>query len=377
MKEVTQRSNFRVYLNKDQISLFERTVGCARFIWNKRVESFNSKENTKDLSIKELKTLHPFLEEVPYNALEQILQDWNQTKKQYFNKKRKTKIGRPQFKTKRDSNQSFRVTYNGFSLKKGFLSISKFGKLKVKGLEEILTLTNVTSITLIRKSSGKFYISAVHKSFKEEKYKTGKSIGIDLGLTHFIIDSQGDKVENPRFYRKAENRLKNLQRSLSKKKKGSNRYNRSKKKLAILHEKVSNQRSNFLHRVSNELINNYDFIYVENLAVKNMVKNRSLSKSISDASWSKFVSILTYKSEWYGKSVHKIHRWFASSKTCSECGYQIDKLDLSVREWACPDCETVHDRDVNAAKNVLKRGIFEETQMGICKTYLKKSDAES
>ena len=108
-----------------------------------------------------------------------------------------------------------------------------------------------------------------------------------------------------------------------------------------------------------------------------MVKNRSLSKSISDASWSKFVSILTYKSEWYGKSVHKIHRWFASSKTCSECGYQIDKLDLSVREWACPDCETVHDRDVNAAKNVLKRGIFEETQMGICKTYLKKSDAES
>ena len=199
MKEVTQRSNFRVYLNKDQISLFERTVGCARFIWNKRVENFNSEENTKDLSIKELKTLHPFLEEVPYNALEQILQDWNQTKKQFFNKKRKTKIGRPQFKSKRDSNQSFRVTYNGFSLKKGLLSVSKFGNLKVKGLEEILTLTNVTSITMIRKSSGKFYISAVHKSFKEEKHKTGKNIGIDLGLTHFIIDSQGNKVENPRL----------------------------------------------------------------------------------------------------------------------------------------------------------------------------------
>ena len=210
MKEVTQRSNFRVYLNKDQISLFERTIGCARFIWNKRVENFNSKENIKDLTIKELKILHPFLEEVPYNALEQILQDWNQTKKQYFNKKRKIKIGRPQFKSKRDSNQSFRVTYNGFSLKKGFLSISKFGKIKVKGLEEILTLTSVTSITMIRKSSGKFYISVVNKSFKEEKQKTGKSIGIDLGLTHFIIDSQGNKVENPRFYRKAENRLKKL-----------------------------------------------------------------------------------------------------------------------------------------------------------------------
>ena len=344
MKEVTQRSNFRVYLNKDQISLFERTIGCARFIWNKRVENFNSKENIKDLTIKELKILHPFLEEVPYNALEQILQDWNQTKKQYFNKKRKIKIGRPQFKSKRDSNQSFRVTYNGFSLKKGFLSISKFGKIKVKGLEEILTLTSVTSITMIRKSSGKFYISVVNKSFKEEKQKTGKSIGIDLGLTHFIIDSQGNKVENPRFYRKAENRLKKLQRSLSKKKKGSNRYNRSKKKLAVLHEKVSNQRSNFLHIVSNDLINNYDFIYVENLAVKNMVKNRSLAKSISDASWSKFISILEYKAEWYGKSVHKIHRYFASSKTCSDCGFQTDKLDLSVRNWTCPDCGEIQNK---------------------------------
>ena len=374
MKEFTQRSNFRVYLNKNQISLFEITVGCARFIWNKRVENFNSKENPKDLSIKELKDLHPFLEEVPYNALEQILQDWNQTKKQFFNKKRKVKLGRPKFKSKRDSNQSFRVTYNGFSLKKGFLSVSKFGKIKVKGLEEILTLNNLTSITLIRKPSGKFYASIVHKSFKEDKPKTGKNVGIDLGLTHFIIDNQGNKVENPRFFRKSEEKLKILQRALSKKKKGSNRYNKCKIKVAKLHEKISNQRSNFLHKVSNDLINNYDFIYVENLAVKNMVKNRSLAKSISDASWSKFISILEYKAEWYGKSVHKIHRYFASSKTCSECGFQKDKLDLSIREWTCPDCGSVHDRDINAARNILQRGIFEETQMGSCKTYLKKSD---
>ena len=196
-------------------------------------------------------------------------------------------------------------------------------------------------------------------------------------MTHFIIDNQGNKVENPRFFRKSEEKLKILQRALSKKKKGSNRYNKCKIKVAKLHEKISNQRSNFLHKVSNDLINNYDFIYVENLAVKNMVKNRSLAKSISDASWSKFISILEYKAEWYGKSVHKIHRYFASSKTCSECGFQKDKLDLSIREWTCPDCGSVHDRDINAARNILQRGIFEETQMGSCKTYLKKSDDEN
>ena len=378
MKQITQRSNFRVYLNKTQISLFERTVGCARFIWNKRVASFNSKDNTSDKTIKELKIEFPFLSEVPYNALEQCLQNWNQTKKQFFSKTRKTKIGRPKFKSKKQSEQSFTVSYNGFSLKKEYLSISKFGKIKVVGLEELLTLSNVSTLTLTRKASGKYFISVVHKSFKKEKEKTGKSIGIDLGLTHFLIDNQNKKVENPRFFRKSEAKLKTLQRALSKKKKGSNRYLKCKKKIAILHEKISNQRSNFLHNVANYYIDNFDYIYTEDLSVKNMVKNRKLSKSISDASWSKFLGILEYKADWYGKSVHKIHRYFASSKTCSECGFQIDKLDLSVRNWTCPDCGEIHDRDINAAKNILQRGIFEESlKMGSCKTYLKKSDTEN
>lgn len=378
MKEVIQRSKYRVYLNKSQQTLFADTVGCARFVWNKRVENFNNNNSCeKDLSIKELKREYNFLEKVPYNALEQVLQNWNQTKKQFFSKSRKVKLGRPKFKSKKDGHQSFRVTYNGFSLKKGFLSISKFGKIKVKGLEEILTLSKITSITLIRTAPGKYYASVVHSAYKKEKVKTGKVVGIDLGLAHFIIDDKGGKIDNPRFYRKSEAKLAVLQRALSKKKKGSSRYLKCKKKVALLHEKISNQRSNFLHKTANHLIDNYDKIHVEDLAVKNMVKNRRMAKSISDASWSSFVSILTYKSEWYGKSVYKINRWFASSKTCSNCGYQLPKLDLSVREWTCPDCETVHDRDVNAAKNILQRGIFEEAKMGICKTYLKKSDAES
>lgn len=360
MKQIIQRSNFRVYLNKSQASLFNRTVGSTRFVWNNRVERFNSKENLKEETIKELKSIHPFLEEVPYNALEQTIQDWNQTKKQFFNKNRKTKIGRPKFKNKRDNNQSFRVSYNGFSLKKGFLSISKFGKIKIKGLEELLTLSNITSLTLIKKPSGKFYVSVAHKSYKEEKAKTGKSIGIDLGLTHFIIDNQGNKVENPKFFRKSEDKLKRLHQSLSRKSKGSKRREKARIKMSKLHEKISNQRNHYLHQISNGLINSFDKIYVEDLNVKGMIKNRKLSKSISDVSWSKFISMLEYKASWYGKSVYKINRYFASSKTCSECGYQIPKLDLSIREWACPDCDSTHDRDINAAKNILQRGIFEE-----------------
>jgi putative transposase len=378
MKQVVQRSNFRVYLNKSQISLFDRTVGCARFVWNNRVNSFNNKEKTRDKTIKELKVEFPFLAEVPYNALEQCLQNWNQTKKQFFSKTRKTKLGRPKFKSKKQSEQSFTVSYNGFSLKKECLSISKFGKIKVTGLEKLLSLSNVSTLTLTRKASGKYFISVVHKAFKKQKEKTGKSIGIDLGLTHFLIDNQNNKVENPRFYRKSEAKLKTLQRALSKKEKNSSRYLKCKKKIAILHEKIANQRNYFLLEVANYYINSFDFIYTEDLSVKNMVKNRKLSKSISDASWSKFLCILEYKAEWYGKSIYKINRFFASSKTCSECGYQLAKLDLSIREWICPDCETVHDRDINAAQNILKRGIFEKSvEMSSCKTYLKKSDTEN
>lgn len=372
MKEVIQRSKFRCYLTKDQIYLFDRTVGCTRFIWNNRLNDFNKKDNSiKEKSIKELKQEYIFLNEVPYNALEQLILDWNITKKQYFNKNRKVKLGKPKFKSKKDSNQSFRVSYNGFSLKKGYLSISKFNKIKVKRLNKILLLHKITSCTLIKSASGKFYVSFVHSSLKNEKEKTGESIGIDLGLSHFIIDSQGNKIENPRFYRKYENKLKILQRHLSKKVKGSNRYLKCKKKIALLHEKISNRRTNFLHNTVNSIIDSYDKIYIEDLSIKNMVKNRKLSKSISDASWSKFISILEYKSNWYGKELYKINRYFASSKTCSECGYQIDKLDLSIREWTCLACDTCHDRDINAAKNILQRGIFEEEhKMRMSKSHL-------
>jgi putative transposase len=193
-------------------------------------------------------------------------------------------------------------------------------------------------------------------------------------LAHFLIDSQGKKVENPKFLKQELEKLKYLDRCLSRKTKNSNSYKKCKLKRAKLFKKITNKRNYFFHCISKSLIKNFDFIYIEDLSVKNMIKNRKLSRAISDVSWSRFVSILSYKCDWNGVKLHKINKWFASSKTCSECGYQINKLDLSIREWICPECDSVHDRDINAAINILKRGESELTLIqkklskGICLT---------
>ena len=199
----------------------------------------------------------------------------------------------------------------------------------------------------------------VEVEYEERDFKLrdkSKSIGLDLGLTHFLIDSQGKKIDNPKFLRNELEKLKYLDRCLSRKKKGSNSYKKCKLKRTKLFKKITNKRNYFFHCISKSLIENFDFIYIEDLSIKNMIKNRKLSRAISDVSWSRFVSILSYKCDWNGVKLHKINRWFASSKTCSACGYQTDKLDLSIREWQCLECETNHDRDINAAINILKRG---------------------
>lgn len=362
MKEVTLRESYAFYPTKQQERALVATFGCVRFIWNNYTSIFNSKETEKVYkTIKELKLSHPFLADVPYNALEQKLQDFKQFKSQYFSKTRKKKLGRPRFKSKKDSVQSFRLSSNGFKIRDGKLFLGKrLGFAKCKGSTSLDHLTNVTSVTVTRKSTGKYFISLCYKAFKKEKPKTGKSIGIDLGLTHFMIDDSGNKIENPRFLKNGLSKIRKAQKALSRKKKGSKRREKARIKLSLLHEKISNQRKHFLHNLSNKIVSDNDFIYVEDLAVANMVRNRRMARSIADASWSMFVSMLEYKSEWYGKLFHKIHRYFASSKTCSECGYQNESMDLSVREWECLDCVAVHDRDVNAAKNVLKRGAFEK-----------------
>jgi putative transposase len=375
-KTILKRTNLRVYPTKAQELVLSQAFGNSRFIWNYYVSIFLNKEITTKIypSIKELKEINgfDFLKLSPSCCQQQTIRHFQQTIKQFFNKKRKSKACRPKFKKKGISKDSVSFSGSGiYTNKNNEIRLVSLGKLKLRGEIDLNSLDrkSIKSITISKDKCNHYYASICYElevEYKERDFKLrdkSKSIGLDLGLTHFLIDSQGKKIDNPKFLRNELEKLKYLDRCLSRKNKDSNFYKKCKLKRAKLFKKITDKRNYFFHCISKELVKNFDFIYVEDLPIKNMVKNRKLSNAISDVSWSKFVSILSYKCDWYGVSLHKINRWFASSKTCSECGYQIKELNLSIREWVCPDCETNHDRDINAATNILKRGEFELTQI--------------
>ena len=375
-KTVLKRTNLRFYPTKAQELVLSQSFGNSRFIWNYYVAIFRNKDITNKIypTIKELKEKYgfDFLKLSSSCCQQQTIRHFQQTIKQFFNKNRKSKIGRPKFKKKGVSKDSIAFSGSGiYKTKSGEIRLLSLGKLKLRGEIDLNSLdrNKIKSITISKDKCNHYYASVCYEveiKYEERDFKLkdkSKSIGLDLGLSHFLIDSQGKKIDNPKFLKQELEKLKYLDRCLSRKKNGSNSYKKTKLKRAKLFKSITNKRNYFFHCISKELVNNFDFIYVEDLAIKNIIKNRKLSRAISDVSWSKFVSILSYKCEWYGVSLHKINRWFASSKTCSECGHQIDKLDLSIREWQCPDCGEVHDRDINAAMNILKRGEFELTQI--------------
>ena len=373
-KTILKRTNLRVYPTKTQELVLSQSFGNSRFIWNYYTSIFLNKDLTTKIypTIKELKEKYnfDFLKLSPSCCQQQTIRHFQETIKQFFNKKRKSKINRPKFKKKGVSKDSVAFSGSGiYKTKSGEIRLVGLGKLKLRGEIDLNSLDRkqIKSITISKDKSNHYYASICHEveiEITERDFKLkdkNKSIGLDLGLTHFLIDSQGKKIDNPRFLKRELEKLRFLDRCLSRKIKNSNSYKKCKLKRAKLFKKITDKRNYFFHCISKSLIENFDFIYVEDLSVKNMIKNRKLSRAIADVSWSRFISILSYKCDWYGVSLHKINRWFASSKTCSECGYQIDNLDLSIREWVCPDCETNHDRDINAALNILKKGESELT----------------
>ena len=215
----------------------------------------------------------------------------------------------------------------------------------------------MTTVTVSVDASGRYFVSLLCDDAVAKKPAVQGKVGIDLGLTHFAILSTGEKIAAPNTFRKNEAKLAKLQRRLAKKTKGSNRRKKAKLRVAKLHAKIADSRRDFLHKLSTRLINENQVIAVESLSVSNMQKNRCLSKSIADASWSEFLRQLEYKAKWYGRELVGIDKWYPSSKRCSDCGYTMPKMPLNVRQWTCPECGSIHDRDANAARNVLAAGL--------------------
>lgn len=349
---------YRLYPNKTQQTLLNKTMGCVRFFYNQQVATFRTydKETNPMPYFKtstELRNEIEWMKEVSAAAIQQKEMDFKEYKKQLFSKSRKKKIGFPKFK-KKSNRQSFRLPNQKFKVIGNKIQLEKIGKVKMI-IDRELPCGKLMSVTISNNPSGQYFASILIETEIDYKPKTNNEVGIDLGLKTFATQSDGIEIANPKFLNKNQVKLRRMQQHLSRKQKGSNRRNKCRLKIARLHQKIANQRDWFLHNYSTSLINNYDRIYIEDLNVSGMVKNHCLAGAISDVGWSKFTSMLIYKSVWYGKDVVKVDRFFASSKTCS-CGVKNDDLKLSDREWVCTSCGSINQRDLLAANNILKEG---------------------
>lgn len=354
---------FRIYPNKEQENLILQTLGCCRLIYNKglnmRDEAYKKGEKvgyTQTSSmLTELKKSDDFafLKNVDSIALQQSLRDLDRAYQNFFKKLAKF----PQFKSKHNNHQSYRTLNQGNNIRivGNYLKLPKLGYVKVKQSMEVGHINNVT----IEKTPTEKYFAVLNVNFEPQfKQNNGSQIGIDVGLKEFYTDSNGNKVENHKYLEKSEKKLKRAQRKLSRKQKGSNNRNKQRIRVAKIHEKVANQRNDFLQKESTKLVRENQTICIEDLNVKGMIKNHKLAKVISNVSWSKFFTMLEYKAAWYGNTIIRVPTFYPSSQTCSKCGQGNPMVKhLWVREWKCPFCHTYHDRDYNAAINILNKGL--------------------
>jgi putative transposase len=352
---------YRIYPNHTQEVLLNKTFGCVRFVWNHNVEIFNrfdknADEQLKPLTSTELRKKYEWMKEVSAAAVQQKEIDFKSFKKNYFSKTRKKKLGRPSFK-KRDAAQSYRLPNQKFTLYSDSIKLEKIGKVKLVLDREVPVGCKFMSVTVSKNTCGQFFASVLVECEEVKKAKTGKSIGLDIGLKLFLSGSDGSQLDNPTFFRKSQAKLVKAQRHLSRKMKGSSRCKKAKLKVAKIHLKTANKRKHFIHEQTTQLINEFDFIGIEDLNVAGMVKNHTLAKSINDASFAEFYRVLSYKAAWQGKEVVKVDRWFASSKLCSCCGWKDNDLTLSDRVFKCKVCGLERDRDLNASKNILEEAL--------------------
>jgi putative transposase len=367
---VQLRYNFRLYPTAGQRQSLARTFGCARTVFNDGLRMRQeARENglpyisdgdlCKQVITRAKQTPErSWLGEVSAVILQQALTDLNMAYRNFFasisGRRKGLKVAPPRFRSKRDNRQAIRFTRNArFAITPGGkLRLPKIGDVSVRWSRNLPS--DPSSVTVVKDSAGRYFASFVVEMTDQPLPDSPDEVGVDLGLTHFAITSDGRKIANPRILRRAAKKLRKAQKALSRKEKGSANRAKAKLKVAKAHARVTDARRDFAHKLSTTLIRDNQAVYVENLAVSGLARTK-LAKSVHDAGWSQFVNMLEYKAKRYGRTFAKVDRWFPSSKLCSACGTVADKMPLNIRSWTCP-CGATHDRDVNAAINILAAG---------------------
>ncbi len=354
---------FRIYPNAEQQVLFAKTFGCVRFIYNKmlsdKINYYHETKQKLNNTPAQYKSEFEWLKEVDSLALANAQMNLQKAYNNFFSS---PKTGFPKFKSKHRSRKSYTTNNQkgSITLENGFLKLPKLVDLvKVKQHRQIPKDYKIKSVTISQTSSGKYYASILFEYENQvHEQPLQNFLGLDFSMHELYKDSNGNEPQYPRYYRKAEKRLAKEQRKLSLMQKGSANRNKQRIKVAKLHEKIANQRKDFLHKQSRQIANTYDCVCIEDLNMQAMSQSLNFGKSVLDNGWGMFTAFLKYKLEEQGKRLVKVDRFFASSQTCSCCGYKNSATkNLSIREWNCPECGTHHDRDVNAAINIRNEGM--------------------